>query len=35
VEWLTCLEMEQRAEALRRNNMTATDTATTDGKGKR
>jgi hypothetical protein len=35
VEWLTCLEMEQHVEALRRNNVTATDPATTDGQGKR
>ena len=33
VEWLTCLEMEQHVEALRRNNAGAT--ATTDGRGKR
>jgi hypothetical protein len=35
VEWLTCLEMEQHVEALRRNNVTATGTAITDGQGKR
>jgi hypothetical protein len=34
VEWLTCLEMEQHVEALRRNKVTATDPAT-DGQGKR
>jgi len=33
VEWLTCLEMEQHVEALRRSNAGAT--ATTDGQGKR
>jgi len=35
VEWLTCLEMEQHVEALRRNNAAATEPATTDGQGKR
>jgi hypothetical protein len=35
VEWLTCLEMDQSVEALRRNNTAATDPATTAGQGKR
>ena len=35
VEWLTCLEMEQHVEALRRNNTTVTVPVTTDGQGKR
>lgn len=35
VEWLTCLEMEQHVEALRGNNATATNPATTVGLGKR
>src|SRR5262245_20291996 len=34
VEWLTCLEMEQSVEALRKNNPT-TSPATTEGRGKR
>jgi len=35
VEWLTCLEMEQHVEALRRSNTTTTGSAATDGQGKR
>src|SRR5262245_47677181 len=40
VEWLTCLEMEQSLEALRKNNPaainpTATSPATTEGRGNR
>ena len=38
VEWLTCLEMEQSVEALRKNNPAtnpATNSATTEGRGKR
>jgi hypothetical protein len=34
VEWLTCLEMEQSVEALRKNNP-ATNPAATEGRGKR
>jgi hypothetical protein len=35
VEWLTCLEMEQSVEALRKNNPAATNPVTTEGRGKR
>jgi len=40
VEWLTCLEMEQSVEALRKNssaanNPAATSPATTEGRGER
>jgi hypothetical protein len=35
VEWLTCLEMEQSAEALHRNRAAASNPATTTGQGKR
>jgi hypothetical protein len=35
VEWLTCLEMEQSVEALRRNRAAASNSGTTEGQGKR
>jgi hypothetical protein len=35
VEWLTCLEMEQAVEALRRNGAAPSNSGTTEGQGKR
>ena len=35
VEWLTCLEMEQSVEALRKNKPAASSLVTTEGQGKR
>jgi len=35
VEWLTCLEMEQQVNELRKKSPEATNSATTEGRGKR
>jgi hypothetical protein len=35
VEWLTCLEMEQQVNELRKKTPQATSPATTEGRGKR
>jgi hypothetical protein len=35
VEWLTCLEMEQSVNELRKNQRATTRPATTEGRGER